>query len=284
MGSGKRYWNERKVTRSVSSFAAAGLLLASLVVASGCGSKSSSGVRSVSTSPTSSAAVTAFVARANAICTRGQAGPGPGPFPFPSFDPLHPDRSKLPAIGRYFKRANEPSILRRELAQLRALGTPPTDQPDWQRLLATKQSSLTATARQYQAALASDVPTFIATVNALTTAGTQERAAASGFGATGCAPPGANQPAAPPPGAPAPPSGPPPGARAIPRQARVALSQLAACMRANGVAVQANTSGNGPPLTTRVPATDPKYVAAGAKCRAKLASRFPLLARSPTPP
>jgi hypothetical protein len=272
MGCVKRHSNERKVTWPVPTFASACLALA-LLAAAGCGSKSSSGVRSASTSAASSAAATAFVNRANAICTQPQAGPGPGPFPFPSFDPLHPDRSKLPAIGRYFERANALPVLRRQLAQLRALGTPPKDQADWQRLLATKQSGLTATATQYQAALVTDVPTFIATVKTLTADTGQERAAASGFGATGCAPPGANQQA-----------GRPPGAPPIPAQARIALGQLAACMRANGLAVQANTTGNGPPLTTRVPATDPRYQATGAKCRAQLASRFPLLARNPTPP
>ena len=273
MGDSKRHSNERTLTRCVSALASACLVLALLAVASGCGSKSSSKVQSASTSARSSAAATAFVDRANAICTRPQTGPGPGPFPFPSFEPLHPDRSKLPAIGRYFEHAGALPVLRRQLAQLRALGTPPENQPDWQRLLAAKQSSLTATARQYQAALATDVPTFIATVKAVTTAMSEEGQAASGFGASGCVPPGPNQR-----------TGRPPGAPAIPKQARIALSQLAACMRANGVAVQANTSANGPPLTTRLSTADPKYQAAGNKCRAQLASRFPLLGRNPTPP
>jgi hypothetical protein len=55
-------------------------------------------------------------------------------------------------------------------------------------------------------------------------------------------------------------------------------------MRANGIAVTVNPSNQGPPLTTRVPATDPRYVAVGAKCRARLSSRFPQLAQAPTPP
>jgi hypothetical protein len=237
-----------------------------LVLVSGCGSKSSTGTHNTSTSG-ASAAATAFVSRANAICTT-QTGPNPGPFPFPAFDPLHPDRSKLPAIGRYFEHANGLPVQSRQLAQLRALGAPPKDQADWQRLLAAMQANLTATAKQYQAALASNVPVFVATVNAVTTTMSQERASAIAFGATGCAPPGPNGQGGPPPGA-------------TPSQA---LGQLASCMRANGVDVQANNSGNGPPLITRIPATDPKYQAAGAKCRAQLASRFPGLAKVPTPP
>jgi hypothetical protein len=260
------------IMRLIQRSALACLGLALLALVSGCGSKSSTGTNSTSTSA-ASAAATAFVNRANAICTKPQTGAPPGPFPFPSFDPLHPDRSKLPAIGRYFERANALPVLRGQIAQLRALGTPPKDQADWRRLLAAMQSNLTATASQYQAALTANVPVFIATVKTVTTTMSQERASATAFGAKGCAPPGPNEQA-----------GPPPGARAIPPQARRALGQLAACMRANGVAVQANTSVNGPPLITRVPATDPKYQAVGAKCRAQLASRFPGLARTPTPP
>jgi hypothetical protein len=275
MGNGTRNSNEREVTRT----AAACLALALVALASGCGSKSSSARQSASASAASpaaaaaAAAAKAFVDRADAICTQPPTGPDPGPFPFPSFDPLHPDRSKLPAIGRYFKRTNSLPMLRRELAQLKALGTPPKDQSDWQKLLAAKQSGVSATAKQYQAALATDVPTFIATVNTLTTATDDEVADARSFGATSCAPPGAEQPA-----------GPPPRGSVISPQARPALGQLAACMRANGIAVTVNPSNQGPPLTTRVPATDPRYVAVGAKCRARLSSRFPQLAQAPTPP
>jgi hypothetical protein len=244
--------------------------LALLVLVSGCGSTSST--PSTSTSGASATAAAAFVSRANAICTT-PTGPNPGPFPFPSFNPLLPDRSKLPAIGRYFEHANVVAVLRGQIARLRALGAPPRDQADWQRLLAAMQANLTASAKQTQAALAANVPAFIATVNTVSTATSQERASATAFRATGCAPPGPNSQ-----------GGPPPGAPPIPPQARLALGQLAACMRANGVDVQANNSGNGPPLITHIPTTDPKYQAAGAKCRAQLASRFPGLAKVPTPP
>jgi hypothetical protein len=274
MKGSKRRSNDRRLTPTVSSVGAACLALAVLTVATGCGSKSSSSGKSTSTSTTSSSTASAFVARAIAICTEPQTGPAPAPFPFPSFNPLHPDRSKLPAIGRYFSHTNTPSILRRELARLRALGTPPKDQADWQRLLAAKQSSLAAITRQYQAALASDVPTFISTVRMVTTDQTQERTAASGFGATYCGPPAPGQQVRPPPGRPS----------GVPPQARVALTELAACMRAKGIAVQANLSGNGPPLTTRIPVTDPRYRAAGDTCRAQLAHRFPFIAQGPTPP
>jgi hypothetical protein len=256
------------IMRLIQRSAPACLGFALLALVSGCGSKSSTGTHSTSTPAASTAAATAFVNRANAICTKPQTGPSPGPFPFPSFDPLHPDRSKLPAIGRYFEHANALPVLRGQIAQLRALGTPPKDQPDWERLLAAMQSNLTATASQYQAALAANVPAFIATVKTVTATMSQERAAAAAFGATGCAPPGPNGQGG-------------PGGSAIPFQAMV---QLAACMRANGVAVRANTPPNSPPLITRVPTTSRQYQAVGAKCRAQLGSRFPGLAHSPTPP
>ncbi len=241
-----------------------GLTLLALV--SGCGSKSSTGTHSASTSTASAAAT--FVNRANAICTKPQTAPSPGPFPFPSFDPLHPDRSKLPAIGRYFERANGLRVLRVEFAQLRALGTPPKEQSDWKRLLTAMQGNLAATASQYQAALAANVPVFIATVKTVTATMSQERAAATAFGANGCAPPGPDGQGG-------------PGGSGITFQAMV---QLAACMRANGVAVRANTPPNSPPLITRVPTTSRHYQTVGAKCRAQLGSRFPGLAHSPIPP
>jgi hypothetical protein len=255
--------------RLIQRSAAASLGLALVALASGCGSKSSTGSHSTSTSAASTATATTFINRANAICTKPHTGPSPGPFPFPSFDPLHPDRSKLPAIGRYFEHADVVPALRGQIAELKALGTPPRDQADWQRMLAAMQSNLNASAGQVQAALSSNVPVFISTVNTVTTTMSQERATALAFGARSCAPPG-SQPAGPPP--------------APPPHARLALSQLAACMRAKGVAVQPNTTVNGPPLITRVPTNAPRYQAAGAKCRAQLASRFPFLAQSPTPP
>ncbi|HWW90772.1 MAG TPA: hypothetical protein VNY35_08345 [Solirubrobacteraceae bacterium] len=263
--------NERKVTRRAWTSVSACLALVLLAFAAACGSKSSNASQSTSTAAAAAASV--FASHANAVCAQPQPPPPNGPFPYPSFNPLHPERSKLPAIGRYFERAGGLAIVTKELAQLRALGTPPSHQADWRRLLAAKQARVTATAKQIQAALVTDAPTFIATVNTLTAVMDQERAAASALGAPACAPPPENQ------------------AQGIPLQAQGiplaggALSQLAACMRANGIAVQVNkTPGNGPPLTSTVPLTDPKYQAAGAKCRARLASRFPELARVPTPP
>ena len=71
----------------------------------------------------------------------------------------------------------------------------------------------------------------------------------------------------------------------MPPQARLALNELAACMRAHGLAVQANSTGNGPPLSTRIPVRNPRYQAVGAKCRSQLRSRFPGLAgHGETPP
>jgi hypothetical protein len=262
---GKPNPNERKVTRRAWTCVSACLALVLLALAAGCGSKSSTASPSTSTAAASSSA-SAFASQANAICAQPQPPPPNGPFPYPSFNPLHPERSKLPAIGRYFERAGGLAIVTKELAQLRALGTPPSHQADWQRLLAAKQARVTATAKQIQAALATDVPTFIATVNTLTTIVDEERAAASALRAPACAPPPENRaPGIPVPGG--------------------ALSQLAACMRAHGIAVQVNKHPpNGPPLISTVPLADPKYQAAGAKCRARLASRFPQLARLPTPP
>jgi hypothetical protein len=183
--------------RLIQRSAAASLGLALVALASGCGSKSSTGSHSTSTLAASTATATTFINRANAICTKPHTGPSPGPFPFPSFDPLHPDRSKLPAIGRYFEHADVVPALRGQIAELKALGTPPRDQADWQRMLAAMQSNLNASAGQVQAALSSNVPVFISTVNTVTTTMSEERATALAFGARSCAPPG-SQSAGPP--------------------------------------------------------------------------------------
>jgi hypothetical protein len=271
MQTSKRYGGRRVLALRTPGSAAACVALALPALAAGCGS--SSGGHATATSSTAArAANAAFVARAVAICTK--PGPATGPFPYPSFQPLHPNVSELPAIGRYFEHANALSTLRSRLAELHALGSPAADSSDWQALLAAKQANINAAAAQYRAALASDARTFVTTVKSITAAAEHERAAASRVRAPACAPPAEGQQTARPPG-PAP---------RIPPQARLALTQLAACMTASGVPVRANTSGSGPPLTTSVSPSSAKYVAAADRCRARLAARFPGLARNPPPP
>lgn len=45
----------------------------------------------------------AFLSRANTICAKGVAHHTEHPFPFATFDPLHPDPSKLPELAEYFR-------------------------------------------------------------------------------------------------------------------------------------------------------------------------------------
>ena len=66
--------------------------------------------------------------------------------------------------------------------------------------------------------------------------------------------------------------------------AAFAISVASCNNNQGGFSGSVGNTPNGPPLTSTVPVTDPKYQAAGAKCRAQLANRFPELARVPTPP
>jgi hypothetical protein len=118
-------------------------------------------------SPTPATAIDpVLIARANAICARAKTAIGAhGPFPYPNFDPLHPNTNLLPKIGAFFA-ATQP-IADRVPRELRDLGTPHKAQREWTQIVALAQRSRTIGDRQIVAAKASNVPAFVATVNAI---------------------------------------------------------------------------------------------------------------------
>jgi hypothetical protein len=112
------------------------------------------------------AANAGFVAHADQICTRaaGQLAALP-PFPFPNFDPLHPDPGLLPQVGEFFTGPGDPRPIFRTLnARLRTLGQPPAGRGWWTRMLRARTAGLTVINEQDRAALASDVPSFVDSV------------------------------------------------------------------------------------------------------------------------
>ena len=88
------------------------------------------------------------------------------PFPFSTFDPLHPDPSLLPAVGRFFTGPDDvrPTLLTLD-AHLGALGQPPADAGAWRRVLAARTAALAVHDEQDQAALTADPPAFIKSVH-----------------------------------------------------------------------------------------------------------------------
>ena len=108
-----------------------------------------------------------FRKRANARCRDASSAlHALPPFPFDDFDPLHPDPSMLPDVGRFFTGPGDPRPTLRALGdQLAALGRPPAQRTEWARLLAARAKELEVIQRQDDAALAADVPAFVASVN-----------------------------------------------------------------------------------------------------------------------
>jgi hypothetical protein len=109
---------------------------------------------------------TSFIAGADQICTRAsrQLAALP-PFPFANFDPLHPDPGLLPQVGKFFTGPGDPRPIFRTLnARLRTLGQPPAGRGWWSRMLRARTAELTVINEQDRAALASDVPSFVDSV------------------------------------------------------------------------------------------------------------------------
>jgi hypothetical protein len=129
-----------------------------------------------------------FIARADRACGRAGAQLAAlPPFPFDGFDPLHPDPQLLPRVGAFFTGPGDPRPILRALDQrLRALGRPPAAQATWRRLIAARAHALANIEAQDGAALAADVPAFVATVRE--SSRTFRRVALAGmlFGAVGC--------------------------------------------------------------------------------------------------
>jgi hypothetical protein len=152
--------------------------VALLLGVAACGSSKKSGSAATAASsnappPAVSSAGTAaktleapFIARANAVCARAKAAiDAHGKFPYPTFDPLHPDVRLLPRIGAFF--AATQAMADRVPRELRDLGSPRRARRQWAELVALVTQSRTIRDRQVAAAEASNVPAFVATVNAV---------------------------------------------------------------------------------------------------------------------
>jgi hypothetical protein len=159
--------------------------LGALAMSACGGSKAKTTTTPAVTAPPSAATIeAAFIARANAVCSRALTRLNAhGPFPYPRFDPLHPDVKLLPKVGAFFSRLRP--VADTVPAQLRRLGSPRHGRSAWRRLLTLARQERAIADRQIAAANASDVATFVSTVNAIGPVGGRfhRTAQAAGFAA-----------------------------------------------------------------------------------------------------
>jgi hypothetical protein len=129
-----------------------------------------------------------YVGRADRACSAAadQFAKLP-PFPFSDFDPLNPDPNELPSVGQFFSGpGNGDPIAQKLIADLGALGRPPAQRREWRSLTSAIAGELASADAQKQAALASQVPQFVATVKKGATLYRSRDVAASLFGAYAC--------------------------------------------------------------------------------------------------
>lgn len=101
-----------------------------------------------------------FASRAVAVCHAAYAQKKAVAFPYPTFNPTQPDTSTFPTIARYEALHTVPAY-KAWLADMQALGPPPTGRAAWADLLAAIASHVRSASEQQAAAQRGDAQTFI---------------------------------------------------------------------------------------------------------------------------
>lgn len=129
-----------------------------------------------------------FIKRATAACaTEHRALRKLPPFPFTDFDPLNPDPSQLPAVGQFFGGPGDARPLERTLVKaLARLGRPKAGAKIWRGVTSGLPKLIAGQTEQIDAALASDVARFVASVHAGDRIVEPLSFATRAFGAPGC--------------------------------------------------------------------------------------------------
>ncbi len=155
------------------------LALVSLVLASGCGSASSS------ESPP--AVGKAFAARATAVCERALGSKQRwSAFPVQNFDPADPDPTALPRVAVWLDGQVTP-VLTAWLVGLRGLGQPSTGAKPWSEVLAAVAMIVQSNADQIVAARAGDAARFAAATNTGRSTNVELKQATAAAGVPKCA-------------------------------------------------------------------------------------------------
>jgi hypothetical protein len=106
-----------------------------------------------------------FISRANSLCKATQtAANNLPPFPFSNFDPLHPDPTLLPQVGRFFDQPERRRLAPDLLTRLVGLGAPPVQSAEWARVLRARRAQIANETAQVQAALADNAAAFVRAV------------------------------------------------------------------------------------------------------------------------
>lgn len=159
--------------------------LAAIAALGGCGSSSGSSSNTTST-VASALSQTPYGKQLSAVCTSAgktlSALPG---FPYPTFNPLHPEASKLPAIGRFFERTSAPAF-QKILLSIDKVQPPPTEKGQFDAFRSQYASFVANLKRQIAAAKASDVSGFVVTVRRLSQSTSQLHRTEALLGVTAC--------------------------------------------------------------------------------------------------
>jgi hypothetical protein len=135
-----------------------------------------------------SAANRSFIRHATAACAaEHRALRQLPPFPLDNFDPLNPDPAQLPTVGQFFNGPGDARPLERTLIKrLAKLGRPKVGASIWRGVTRGLPKLIAGQTDQTDAALASDVARFVASVHAGDRIVEPFSFAARAFGAPGC--------------------------------------------------------------------------------------------------
>jgi hypothetical protein len=162
---------------------AAVLLAAAALTA--CGSSSDSSTQATSAS-SGSVAQTAYGKQLASFCSQAKKELSSNPpFPYPTFNPFHPDASKLPAIGRFFEKNSLPAF-EKIAADVKKVKPTAAEKQHFEAFVRQLDLQVPDLKRQVAAAKSSDVSGFIATVKQLGASVSQLRAAQAALGVPAC--------------------------------------------------------------------------------------------------
>ena len=162
---------------------AAVLLAAAALTA--CGSSSDSSSQATSTS-SGSVAQTAYGKQLASFCSQAKKELSSNPpFPYPTFNPFHPDASKLPAIGRFFEKNSLPAF-EKIAADVKKVKPTAAEKQQFEAFVRQLDLQVPDLKRQIAAAKSSDVSGFIATVKQLGASVSKLRAAQAALGVPAC--------------------------------------------------------------------------------------------------
>jgi hypothetical protein len=147
------------------------------VLAAGCGGGAGSNPSEVGAE---------FAAKAELVCQRAlELKQAQGAFPFPDFNPTSPDASKFPEVAQFLRKTA--TTFETWLAEMGALGEPPTGQAAWADLLEAVGRHVNLNADQIAAAERGDSATFTDDYSAGRQTQTDLLRAATAAGVPGCA-------------------------------------------------------------------------------------------------